>query len=271
MQTIDFIRGIGYKVISFPDGEKHLKIDELNRKDTVAVVCRICNSDDLFLLMQLSDILNRQCIVVDKIIITYLMTMRCDRLFSFEEAYSLRIVADIINSFDAKKVIIIEPHSKTSLDLIKNSTPIYITGSISSQYNFIPCFPDYGAYLRYGTLIDSKLKPIICSKVRDVSTGKLNGFEIECKGDYEEGMEIMVMDDLCDGGGTFIGVGELLRELKPNSLSLCVTHAVQKNGIERVASVYDKVAITNSYKDWNNEALPQNITIFTINDKLFLQ
>jgi hypothetical protein len=54
MQTIDFIKGIGYEIISFPDGEKHLKINELNRKDTVEIVCRICNSDDLFLLMQLT-------------------------------------------------------------------------------------------------------------------------------------------------------------------------------------------------------------------------
>ena len=31
MQTIDFIKGIGYEIISFPDGEKHLKINKLNR------------------------------------------------------------------------------------------------------------------------------------------------------------------------------------------------------------------------------------------------
>ena len=67
MQVIDFINKRGYEVISFPDGEKHLKINQLDRKEDVEVICRITNSDELFLLMQLSDILNRQCVRVSKI------------------------------------------------------------------------------------------------------------------------------------------------------------------------------------------------------------
>ena len=82
MQVIDFINKRGCEVISFPDGEKHLKINQLDRKDNVKIICRITNSDELFLLMQLSDILNRQCVVIEEIVISYLMTMRCDRLFS---------------------------------------------------------------------------------------------------------------------------------------------------------------------------------------------
>ena len=62
MQTIDFINQKGYKVITFPDGEVHLELDELDRKDEVEVKCRVTNGNDLFLLMQLSDILKRQCI-----------------------------------------------------------------------------------------------------------------------------------------------------------------------------------------------------------------
>ena len=123
MQTIDFIKGIGYEVISFPDGEKHLKIKELDRKDTVGINCRITNSDDVFLLMQLSDILNRQCIVVEKITIKYLMTMRCDRLFSFEQPFSLKIVADVINSFNAKKVLIFLATS-TNISFTRISTSL---------------------------------------------------------------------------------------------------------------------------------------------------
>lgn len=255
MRKIDFTKGEGYEVISFPDGEKHLKINKLDRKDTVEIICRITNSDDMFLLMQLSDILNRQCVCVEKITIPYLMTMRCDRLFSFEQPFSLKIVADVINSFKAKRVVIIEPHSNTCLDLIKNSKAEYIIVKLPDD-NFIYCLPDKGAALRYGSngFIH---KPIICTKKRDVETGKLTGFEIEDLGDYQEGMKILVIDDLCDGGGTFVGIASKLRELKPSKLTLVVTHAVQKAGIERVAKVYDQVVITNSYKDWDN--LPENV------------
>ena len=260
MQTIDFIKGIGYEVISFPDGEKHLKIKELDRKDTVEIICRITNSDDVFLLMQLSDILNRQCIVVEKITINYLMTMRCDRLFSFEQPFSLKIVADVINSFNAKKVLIIEPHSNTCLDLIKNSEARYTSKGLM-VYPKAVCFPDKGAFKRY--TCNMLMRPyIVCSKVRDVETGKITSFSIDKVCEYKEGGEIIVVDDLCDGGGTFIGIAELLRkELKPTKLTLAITHAVQKAGIERVASVYDEVRITNSYKDWQNEVLPDNVKV----------
>ena len=256
MQTIDFTKGIGYEVISFPDGEKHLKINELDRKDTVEIICRITNSDDLFLLMQLSDILNRQCVNVKQIIIPYLMTMRCDRLFSFVQPFSLKIVANVINSLNAK-VLLVEPHSDISLKLINNSEAVYLTGSLSDK-NFIYCLPDKGALLRYSKN-NFIHKPIICSKLRDVETGKLNGFEIEELGDYKEGMPICVIDDLCDGGGTFVGIAKKLRELNPKQLTLAITHAVQRMGIERVAEVYDNVIITNSYKDWDN--LPDNVAI----------
>ena len=258
MQVINFITGEGYEVISFPDGEKHLKINELNKKEPVDVICRITNSDELFLLMQLSDILNRQCVVVDEILITYLMTMRCDRLFSLEQPFSLGIVANVVNSFHANTVTIIEPHSDVTLKLIKNSVAFRKMGKADDE-NFIYCFPDRGASQRYDAPRNSN--PIICSKIRDEKTGMLTGFKLEDKGDYKKGMDIFVVDDLCDGGGTFLGIEKVLRPLCPRAIVLGVTHAIQKKGIEKVASVYDKVLITNSYKNWEKEDLPHNVMV----------
>lgn len=39
-------------------GEPHIVLKEINRKDDVAVVCRVANPTDLFILMQVGDILN---------------------------------------------------------------------------------------------------------------------------------------------------------------------------------------------------------------------
>lgn len=266
MQVIDFVRGTGYEVINFPDGEKHLRIQELNRKDTVAIRCRIKSSDDLFLLMQLSDILNRQCVEVEEIEIFYLMSMRCDRLFSFEQPFSLKIVADVINSFNAKKVYIYEPHSQRSLDMINNSNGRYTCGLTFIDFADCDfCYPDNGAFERYfGGKQFTSYKPIVCKKVRDVQSGKLLNFDIADLGSYKEGNPILVIDDLCDGGGTFCGIAELLRPLNPSRLELYVIHAVQKAGIEKVAKYYDKVYITNSYADWDD--LPENVEVINIID-----
>lgn len=262
MQEIDFINGRGYEVISFPDGEKHLRLIELDRKEEVAIKMRIKSSDDLFLLMQLSDILKRQCVNVRSITIPYLMGMRCDRLFSLDESFSLKIVAGVINSFNASEVRIFEPHSQRSLTLINRSTPINPSCNISKD-RAILCFPDKGARDRYSYCVSDK-SPIICSKVRDIGTGELRGFLVERIGDYVEGDEIIVLDDLCDGGGTFLGIAEKLRLLKPSKLTLAVTHAVNPLGIERVSKTYDEVIITNTFADWDNLSIPSNVKVINV-------
>lgn len=261
MQTIDFTQGKGYNVVKFPDGELHLTLDEINRKESVHIDCRICNADDLFLLMQLSDILKRQCVEVYIINIYYLMGMRCDRLFDLGRPFTLGIVADVINSFNARVVNIYEPHSERTLKEIKNS----VWRRISEHHDavrsgdFLLVAPDKGASERYYR----KDFAVTCSKKRDAATGKLLDFEVDEHGGVE-GKDLLVIDDLCDGGGTFVGLAPKLRDLNPKSLSLLVTHAVQKKGIENVAAAYDKVYITDTYKDWTAEELPTNVEVKTL-------
>lgn len=253
MQTIDTRTGFGYKVIQFPDGESHLTLEDIDRKNSVSITCRIRNGEELFRMTQLSDVLKRQEITVERMYITYLMGARMDRVVSFNEPYTLKIVADVINSFNARDVQILESHSFKSLHLIKNSHDWCFRHNTK---DYTICFPDAGAKERYSYHRDG----IVCSKIRDTSTGNLTGFKVE-NPQYFKGGNIVVMDDLCDGGGTFVGLAPKLRELKPAKLTLSVVHAIQLSGIKRVASVYDEVFITDSYRDWQNETLPENVKV----------
>lgn len=256
MQIIDFINKKGYKVLEFPDGELHLELEELNRKEFVDIKCRIKSSNDLFLLMQLSDILKRQAIIVREITIYYLMGMRCDRVFDFNRPFTLSIIANVINSFNAEIVTLYSAHSDRALQEIKNSqSQDFIHTFYNTPKTIARVAPDKGAVQRYALNFD-----VICNKKCDVSTGKLLDFEVETKRNVE-GLNLVVIDDLCDGGGTFVGLAPKLRELNPNSLSLYVTHAIQLEGIKRVADVYDSVFITDSYEDWKNYILPANVHV----------
>lgn len=263
----------GCSIMRFPDGEVQVKLDELNRKDTVAIRCRITTSEHLFILMQLADIIARQCVVVERMDIFYLMSMRSDRLFSLDRPFSLKIVADVVNSFNAKKVVILEPHSDRSLDLIRNSCAKYMdfVGSwpkpkTPSDLIKLICFPDDGAYKRYKeSEYATRHHYIVCEKKRNVDTGELNGFKIKkTSASIGPGFPIYVIDDLCDGGGTFCGIYEELKAHFSSPISLCVTHAIQKAGIERVAHLYDHVYITNSFYDWRKESLPDNVTVVDV-------
>lgn len=117
--------------------------------------------------------------------------------------------------------------------------------------------------LRYSWMHNG-FNSLVCRKTRNPEDGSLSGFSIINPESYKEG-PMIVLDDLCDGGGTFLGIEEKLRELNPPSITLAVTHAVQKKGIERVAEVYDKVIITNSYEDW--EDLPHNVEMIDLAHK----
>lgn len=68
---------------------------------------------------------------------------------------------------------------------------------------------------------------------------------------------------LCDGGGTFVGIAELLKENCPDRpKSIFVTHAVNPKGIDNMSKHYDNVYITNSYRDW--AGCPENVTIIDV-------
>lgn len=44
-------------------------------------------------------------------------------------------------------------------------------------------------------------------------------------------------------------------------ISLCVVHAIQKEPLIKLAQLYKTITISNSYKDWDKEELPNNIIV----------
>lgn len=267
MQVLDFIKPemgtMEYEVINFPDGQKHLRIkSEIDRKDSdVKIRCRIRDAEELFLLVQALDVLNRHGLKPN-VFIYYLMGARMDRIMSFNEPFTLKLVMDILSGFDAC-FSVTEVHN-TQMTEEKDG---WKNRSFYTEiHGRIACYPDAGAYSRYRlpfTLPGGKnfIESIVCQKRRDPETGKLSGFELDC-GEVEiEGKDVIVLDDLIDGGGTFCGIAPLIRDKKPGSLTLRVCHAIQLEGIKRVAAVYDKVIISNSYFDWETMELPDNVEV----------
>ena len=99
-------------------------LSELDHKiDFVKIYTRINNANDLFLLTQACDILNRHGLVYD-LYITYLMSMRMDRVIDFNKPFSLKIVANTIKSCGARDIYVLEAHSeRTHIEL--GSKPMY--------------------------------------------------------------------------------------------------------------------------------------------------
>lgn len=271
MQVLNLIRPeksyLGFTLSRFPDGEVHVTLGEINHKDKVQVVCRITNAEELFILMQVCDILRRHGVIFN-ISIYYLMSMRMDRVMDFNRPFSLSLVCNVLDTLGAFHIEIFSPHSNEYLYLMRNTLAyeLYISDEASvglSKYQLL--FPDAGAKERYSSYTYSGVV-ITCSKVRDLATGNITGIKID-NPEIMTDTPILILDDLCDGGRTFVEIAKAVRAVKPNAeLNIFVKHMVNPKGIENLSKTFNHVWFTNSYKDWRAEfekqstSLPENVT-----------
>ena len=269
---------IKYTISSFPDGEIQITLGEFSRKDEIGVVCRITSANDLFLLMQVNDILTRHGVDWSMRIV-YLMGARMDRVIDFNRPYTLKIILDILKGFSCEYISVLEPHSYKAMKLKDGFSGETNEGPFDPYLpevyeDWTVVLPDKGAYERYG-IEARKHEVVICEKTRDVTTGELKGFKVtNPEVILNSTKPLLIVDDLCDGGGTFCGIAAEIRKIKPDiELSIYVTHMVNPRGIENLSKNFDHVWFTNSYKDWNGlkaefgkvvPTLPENVTQISV-------
>ena len=83
--------------------------------------------------------------------------------------------------------------------------------------------PDAGAHKRVLALGERFGAPVVCcAKLRNTATGKLSARVL----DEVPDLPLLVVDDICDGGGTFVALVALLRRHSDRPLGLYVTHGL---------------------------------------------
>ena len=85
-----------------------------------------------------------------------------------------------------------------------------------------------------------------CSKKRDPETGKLLGFNVPAKKFFKT-KNVLIIDDICDGGGTFLGIADKLKAYKLD-LHLYVTHGIFSQGFEKLKKSFKSIFTTDSFK-----------------------
>lgn len=258
MKTLNLIKPdqseVKFRIDRFPDGEVQFVLtEELNRKETYTVDCRITNAEELFLLLQVGDILDRQAVVWD-LHIRYLMGMRMDRVMSFERPFTLRIVGKMISQMGYDECTIETPHSVRTLAEVRDSRNIEDNNyrfrtTLESDVEII--YPDKGAVERYcvGTGYPH------FEKERDVETGRIKSFVLKNEDAIEVGKHFLFFDDLCDAGGTFLGELKILKEKYPDAtFDIRVVHIVNEVGLDNLCQNFDTVYTTESYRDWGDVA-----------------
>lgn len=79
-----------------------------------------------------------------------------------------------------------------------------------------------------------------CQKKRSVTTGKLEGFEVP---DVASAYPAIIIDDICDGGATFLGIA---KQCGATNLALYVTHGIFSKGHRPLLDCFDHLYTTNT-------------------------
>jgi len=265
----------------FPDGQPHIRVYEFDP----VVVCRITTPRDLFNVVMLAAIYDKARKPL-QLEILYLMGARMDRALSDHEPYTLDAVCHVINVLPLNRVSVFCPHSQAVSDLLYGYTPVpqvvedsFYSAAImhglaslrlleaaspadirqeSRDYPISFVYPDLGAQKRMSKsdllMWHANANTVVMMKDRDERTGRINGIQIVAGKPQKV---CVIVDDLCDGGATFVGAAKCLRQAGAESVILAVPHGVFSKGIPLEG--IDFIATTNSFCD--RESIPGQLHV----------
>lgn len=217
----------------------------------------------------------------------YFLGSRSDR--KFEEGsnnYLKDVICPIINSLNFESVTVLDPHSSTleaclnnfkkvdNLNLInfafenigwnyklETKTPYNKLLISKTIENSILISPDAGAnkkIFKVAEQIGYTGDIITCSKSRD-ENGKLSKTEVPYSYRNHGDKDMIIIDDICDGGATFLNIAKTFKNKGVKSkIYLIVTHGIFSKGFEELSKYFDGIYCTNSYSNIyleNNEDL----------------
>lgn len=255
---------IPVSVSQFPDGQPHVTFNRSMyfSKEFVTLRSSIRSSEELVQVLLVADTLRAQGVLGINLEIPYLMGARMDRRIDYTQPFTLKVIADIIKTGGFDSVNLFDAHSDVAPALLgaENQLPWRQVKQVLQAYNDDPVIviPDAGATKRVEgilELIGTNSLTVQCLKHRDSRTGKLSGFKVLADSGVIEGRTCIIVDDICDGAGTFIALAEKLRTAGAKRVILYVSHGIFSKGWTLPG--IDDIWTTTSYRlDY-----PQNFNV----------
>ena len=280
-----------FEVVIYPSGEADIRVVdiELLTKDSI----RFCNKinasifyikdtpQNTIMYLTLLDLWAREISVMDspsyhlrpvKVLVPYLPFGRSDK----KTPLSSRGL-DVYSKFEALSIYTVDPHASgryfNYTTYNHNNNELY---NLIDGYDFI-VYADKSANRTLRFLKCDKenealatLKYLQATKDRDFSTGQMSNFRFDyesssvSKEDIIASRNVLVIDDICDGGGTFIPISNNLKSLNENiEIDLYVTHGLFTKGLETLKQHYNHIITTNSVHR-ESPLVDDNVTVINL-------
>lgn len=255
---------LNFDYFTFSGGEEHIRFNASDFAETtkIEVFERLTDSSKLIRLMLAVDALKRLTYgaIPIELTIPYFPYARQDRVCVEGEALGAAVMAQFINNMGLSKVIIWDAHSDVSPALINNVVNVpqmallarceeLSTRLAKGELTLIS--PDAGASkktLKIAETFNSELDVIQAQKVRDLKTGNI--IETQILGDVK-GKSVLIADDICDGGRTFIELAKVLKSQGAAEISLFITHGIFSKGLAVFEGLIDAIYTTDSFRPVN--------------------
>lgn len=263
------VDGKKIKSFIFSGGECHVDVSSIIIVEVCKVVALLNDSNDImFLLLTIDAIRRCNSSVAICLTIPYFPYARQDRVCNFGESLSVKVMTDLINSLKCERVTILDPHSDVTPALIDNCRVIPMSVLVNNNLlckikygNLSIVSPDMGSEKKVSDIAkyiyedESSSKLIKAYKERDVTNGNIIGTSFV--GDVK-GKNLIILDDICDGGRTFIELAKLLKEKGACNIYLYVTHGIFSKGIGELLNYINIIYcyhIVGSYVECQNDRL----------------
>ncbi len=248
-----FGEGIEFQKFDFPSGcEPHIKLPAI-ADEQVKITCRIQSANDLLLLLLTTDALKRSGVKRLECFIPYLPFARQDRVMVKGEPLSVKVISELLNTQVFEKIQIYDAHSEVSFALLNNSDAItnhsFVEEVLKDKTGYLIISPDAGAYKKIFKVcqhLNYKDEIVLCNKTRNVENGNI--ISVTCAVNDFQGLDLYIIDDICDGGGTFILLADELKKRNCGKVNLIVSHGIFSKGVDALTNI-DHIYTTDSFKD----------------------
>lgn len=277
---------LGYKpmqlkidILDYADGSLRVTIPGIEkiRHRYCIIDAYIESLDDLMVVAQIKDIIVRNSVNA-----TPLFTLnidgtaysRYDRVMYKDQSdgFGAKVYADFVNSIGFHVVTLKDAHSGVITKFLNaTNIPQYALAEITIPSHGVESWgivaPDKGSRNKLRGAV------VTCDKVRNPETGKIGGIEVvSVLAGIENYDTLVIIDDICEGGGTFIGVADALKQdehTKDKPVNLYVTHGLFTKGVAHLLEKFTKIYVYNMkesvYNTFTDEE-KSRVVVHTLNE-----
>jgi len=237
----------GIEVMVFPGGEPHVKVPRI--EEDVTLFLKLRTWADVGFAVLVIDALERQG-RLGHVFIPYFPAARQDKTDG-RAALSLAVMGRL---FGAAPVCVFDPHSAKLMQHVRVARaymPTDLEVPVKSDVVGILA-PDDGAKGRAVQFRDRFYPAVpveLATKRRDPQTGKLSNYQLPA---LTRAGRYIIVDDICDGGGTFNLLAEAFTQRTAGladkcTLELFVSHGIFSKGLDNISPAIGSITTTDSW------------------------